>query len=262
MTSTSPTSFADLPGRDLAGGRALFTEAGPGADPYRGNLAANVDDAPGRAQRRRAELARALGRPIVWMRQTHSTRVVVVPADESPAQVDADGVVVDGRAAEAPALAVLVADCVPVLLAGAGGRVVAAVHAGRRGLAGGILTRAVEAMGRLGVPAGDVRAAIGPAICGRCYEVPAALRAEVARAHPAAWSETSWATPALDLPRAAAAELRDLGCAAIWRSARCTREDLRLHSYRREGVCGRQAGIVVPRHAAAVPESARRAALA
>ncbi len=74
-------------------------------------------------------------------------------------------------------LGVLVADCVPVLLADPGARVVGAVHAGRRGVVAGVVTAAVRALRAAG--ATHLRAVVGPAICGACYEVPAALRDEV-----------------------------------------------------------------------------------
>src|SRR5699024_12202930 len=94
------------------------------------------------------------------------------------------------------AVAVLVADCVPVLLSGPGG--VAAVHAGRKGVLGGVVPAAVAALAEEGVRA--TRAAIGPSICRRCYEVPGDLRTEASAALPAPHATTSRGTPALDLP--------------------------------------------------------------
>ena len=265
-------------GGELGGARVLFTTAGPGTEPLRANLGLHVGDDPDLVHARRSTLARGVGRPLVWMEQTHSVGVALldranaVPAhrgvDTGPGAareectgvtatapsegewgtLDADGVVIDARGwPSAPGAAVMVADCLPVLLADSSGEVVAAVHAGRKGLAGGILSRAVSLMAPLVGGADLLHALIGPAVCGRCYEVPAALRAEVARTHPASRSLTSWGTPSLDLPAGAEEELRGLGLLEVRRDGRCTREDPELHSHRRDPRCGRQVGVVLPR---------------
>ena len=124
------------------------------------------------ANRRR--LTERLGRPVVYMDQCHGAEVAVVDGvpDVPPS---CDGVVT--RSTEV-ALAVLVADCVPVLLSGSGG-VVAAVHAGRPGLVAGVVPRTLAVMRELG--AGEVDAVVGPSVCGRCYEVPAEMRDAAAR---------------------------------------------------------------------------------
>ncbi len=240
----------------LGAARVLFTQAGPGDDPLRGNFALNVRDDAGTVHRRRALLSAEVGRSLVWMEQTHSARVEVLTAEDASrwtgpewGPVDADGVVVDAREwADAPAPAVLVADCLPVLLATSDASMVAAVHAGRRGLHNGIIAECVERMiERRGRRAHlELRAIIGPAICGSCYEVPADLRDRMALTHAGAASRTSWGTPALDLPRAAREELLALGVTVDVRAWPCTREDTRLHSYRRDPSCGRQAAVVSP----------------
>src|SRR5699024_9288009 len=74
------------------------------------------------------------------------------------------------------ALAIMVADCPPVLLSDAGAGVVAAAHAGRVGLLDGVLERTVEAMSALGARAERLEVTVGPSICGSCYEVPAEVR--------------------------------------------------------------------------------------
>ena len=105
----------------------------------------------------------------------------------------------------------LVADCVPVLLADPEAGVVAAVHAGRRGLVAGVVEAAVAAMVAQGASVERVRAAIGPAIAGESYEVPAELQDEVASVVPQTRATTSWGTPALDLPAGVAAVLAAAG---------------------------------------------------
>jgi len=80
------------------------------------------------------------------------------------------------------ALAVLVADCTPVLLVDRVAGVAAAMHAGRPGMMSGIVGRTVDAMADLG--ASSISAAVGPSVCGRCYEVPEAMRAQAGRDQP------------------------------------------------------------------------------
>ena len=246
----------------LAGARVHLTEVDPGAGPLAGNVGLHVGDDPVLVRQRRQALARLVGREVVWMNQTHSTRVEVVtniegrpallgvssaldaPAPGEWGPVDADGVVIDARGwADAPGLAVQTADCLPVVMAADSGRVVAAVHAGRRGLLGGILTRAVDAIREL--VDGPIDALIGPAICGSCYEVPAQMASESEALMPGVASATSWGTPSLDLPRAAAQQLVGAGVRAHI-DPRCTLEDGDLFSYRADPACGRQALIVVP----------------
>ncbi|MFC0624305.1 peptidoglycan editing factor PgeF [Kribbella deserti] len=140
------------------------------------------------------------------------------------------------------ALCIRVADCVPILLADPVNRVAAAVHAGRPGMFAGVVPAAVDAMRELG--AQDILAIVGPHVCGRCYEVPVELRDEVAAKVPAAYAETSWGTPALDVGAGVTGQLADAGCRII-DAARCTIESDDLFSYRREGkASGRLAGVV------------------
>ena len=135
------------------------------------------------------------------------------------------------------------ADCLPVVLSAADGQIVAAVHAGRRGLLGGILGVTVERMRAL--DAGPIDALIGPAICGRCYEVPAGMADESEALMSGIRSLTSWGTPALDLPVAAASVMKGLGV-RVQVDERCTLEDPALFSYRADASCGRQALIIAP----------------
>jgi YfiH family protein len=175
--------------------------------------------------------------------QVHGADVVHVVDDRPPGPDDevpvADALVTTRRGV---GLMVRVADCVPVLLADPEAGVVGAVHSGRIGTTLDVTGRAVEEMRALG--ARDVRAWIGPHVCGRCYEVPAQLRDEVAAVVPSTRSETSWGTPALDLGAGVAAQLAAAGVPAV-SADRCTLEDERLHSYRRDGAgSGRLAAMV------------------
>lgn len=139
-------------------------------------------------------------------------------------------------------LMVRAADCVPVLLADPGARVVAAAHAGRMGMARGVVDATVARMRELG--AVEITAWIGPHICGRCYEVPEELQAEVVADEPAARATTSWGTPALDLGAGVRAQLEGAGVRVV-DASRCTFESADLYSYRRDGAAaGRQAGVI------------------
>ncbi|NNV10218.1 laccase domain-containing protein, partial [Geobacillus sp. MMMUD3] len=91
-------------------------------------------------------------------------------------------------------LVIMVADCTPVLLADTEAGVIGAVHAGRPGMAAGIVSETLSAMRELG--AREIHAVIGPSVCPRCYEVPASLRDEVAAVEPVAASVSVSGTPA------------------------------------------------------------------
>lgn len=193
-----------------------------------------------------ADLVAEVGVPFARLTQEHGNAVVVVlddpptgPGGEAPA---ADALVTPRRDV---GLMIRVADCVPVLLADPRVGVVGAAHAGRNGVALDVVGGAVAQMRELG--AHEVRAWIGPHVCGRCYEVPEAMREEIARAVPAAYAETRWGTPSLDLGAAVAAQLRSAGVAddAVRVIDGCTLEDQRFHSHRRDGArAGRFAGLV------------------
>jgi len=142
------------------------------------------------------------------------------------------------------ALAVVTADCVPVLLADARAGVVGAVHAGRVGARDGVVTRAVEAMLSLGAHEPDISVLLGPAVSGRNYEVPAAMADEVEAALPGSRTTTSTGTPGLDLRAGIACQLKALGVSAIDIDPRCTVEDVNLFSHRRGAPTGRLASVV------------------
>ena len=139
------------------------------------------------------------------------------------------------------AIAVLVADCVPVALVGE--RTVAVVHAGRRGVVAGIVDATIAAM--RDIDDGPLVGYVGPAICGRCYEVPAEMQAEVAAAVPAARTTTAAGTRGLDLPAAVRSQLVAAGVRVSGPPAPCTREDDRYYSHRRDGVTGRFAMVAM-----------------
>ena len=226
-------------------------------DTNAGNLALHVGDDAAAVLRRRARLEDVAGispRRFQYMNQVHGNEVSLVVehgtadasdagAEPSPPAPTAPAPTADALVSLGGPLAVMVADCIPLVLVGTGssGPVLSAVHAGRPGLFSGVIPAAVEQMRASG--ATDIRAWLGPSVCGNCYEVPAELRDEVAAVLPSAWSTTSWGTPALDLPGAAASQLDALGVPIEYRGP-CTLENGSLFSYRRDSRCGRFAGLV------------------
>jgi YfiH family protein len=203
-----------------------------------------VGDDPADVAANRSRVARELGVPderLVWMNQVHGTEVAVVDGPQAGPVAGTDAVVTATRGL---VLCVLVADCVPVLLADSVTGVVAAVHAGREGVRRGVVPATLSAMASLGARARHVSALLGPAVCGECYEVPAQMQADVARVTPAAAVRTRQGTAGLDLRAGIAETLRRAGIPEVVQDPRCTVEDPTLFSHRREGVTGRQAGLV------------------
>jgi purine-nucleoside/S-methyl-5'-thioadenosine phosphorylase / adenosine deaminase len=208
------------------------------------NLSAGVGDDPAAVAANRARLARELGVPVVFLQQVHGTNVAVVdsPLDEGePDHPDTDAVV---TAKPGIGLAVLAADCVPVLLADPQAGVVGAAHAGRVGAAAGVLPAVVAAMTELGARSEAIEVLLGPAVCGGCYEVPAAMRAAVDAQLPGSAVRTRAGTPGLDLRAGLYHQLVELGIGRVGADPRCTVEDKALYSHRRDGRTGRQAAIV------------------
>ncbi|OUM42787.1 polyphenol oxidase family protein [Arthrobacter sedimenti] len=220
--------------------RVAFTSAGAG------NLALHVGNDPDgvRGNRRRLEddMGIAPG-SLRFMSQTHSDRVAVVGG--TAGAPDADGMI-SPHGTEP--LAVLVADCVPIVLADAsradgGTGATAVVHAGRAGVGNGIIGSAVRSLRGLG--ARDLSAWIGPSVCGACYEVPEDMMRAMARTLPEAASRTRAGTPALDLPAAVRCQLEQSSVRVEpVQGASCTLENPALYSHRREPGSGRIAGLV------------------
>lgn len=211
------------------------------------------------------------GRGFTYLRQVHGIRVYdadsgltnsLGPGASSSYLRDqlASAQQVEELAAEADAasssqgqpLAIMVADCIPLILVGRhrqdGSPVIGVAHAGRRGLLDGVIQ--AELADLLARGAQKIQVWLGPSICGSCYEVPADMLEETSLTHPAAASQTSWGSPALDLPAAAYAILESLPeVEAIHRDFNfCTLEDDRFFSHRAytagQRPAGRLAGLV------------------
>jgi YfiH family protein len=233
----------------VSGAHFAFTDrwGGVSAAPYEElNLGGAVGDDPDAVRTNRELAAKSLGvEPdrVVWMNQVHGADVVVVdePWGSSPEIPSVDAIVTTRRGL---ALAVLTADCVPVLLADPVAGIAAAAHAGRPGMIAGVVPAALRAMTDLGAEPSRIVARTGPTVCGRCYEVPEDMRAEVSAVEPAAYAETSWGTPAVDVSAGVHAQLERLGVRDRERSPVCTRESRDHFSYRRDRTTGRLAGYV------------------
>lgn len=208
------------------------------------NLGDHVGDDPAAVAANRARLAESVGLGpdgIVWMNQVHGDRVVVVDGPVDGAIDDADGLVTTRPGL---ALAVVTADCVPVLASDPKAGVVAAVHAGRAGAKLGVVTRAVEVMLANGAHVEDISVVLGPAVSGRNYEVPDHMAADVEAALPGSRTTTARGTAGLDLRSGIARQLTELGIANVGVDPRCTVDDPSLFSHRRSAPTGRLASLV------------------
>ena len=220
-----------MAGVEPAGGaRIRFT------DRRDGDLAVGPDGpAPEVVARRRA----VADLPWTWLRQVHGGDVVVVTRPGQHAGVEADAAVTRTGGA---ALAVHTADCAPVALVSPDG-VVGVVHAGWRGLAAGVVERAVDAMRDLG--ADVIAATIGPCIRPDCYEFGAAdLDLVASRLGDVVRSTTADGRPALDVPAAVRAALAHAGVMAVDDVGTCTACSAEHWSHRARGDVARQAAVV------------------
>lgn len=225
---------------ELPGARALFTtrRGGVSEGPYASlNLGLKTADSQDAVTANRAALERNLGLRLTYVRQVHGNRVIAAPADgreaSEPPQADGQATVTHGVG-----VAVLAADCLPVAVASEGA--VAMLHAGWRGLAGGVLEEGVRAVRELG-GRGPLRGAIGPGAGPCCYEVGEDVHAAFAGRWPQARHGDN-----LDLKAVARAQLVEAGVAEVYDVAICTicSDPGLFFSHRRDrGVTGRQAGI-------------------
>jgi hypothetical protein len=199
------------------------------------NLALHVGDEPELVELNRLALGQEIGRPIQFMNQVHGNAVEHIH-EYSQSSPTADALVTRNPKL---ALAVMVADCIPLLLANE--KSIAAVHVGRKGLLNGVARSALFEMRE--IDSSPITAIIGPSICGRCYEVSKDIFEEVTSVFPHSQSQTPSGGFALDLAAALSHELEAAGVSVLDRS-QCTVEEKFLYSYRRDGVTGRQVGLI------------------
>ena len=194
------------------------------------NLALHVGDDPAIVNSNREKIG-----PAQFMNQVHGDHIEVIDA------LSVEIPTCDGLITKTPnlSLAVMVADCIPLLLVSK--EVVGAIHVGRAGLVNRIALKAIQMMRSLG--AIEIHAVLGPSICGSCYEVPFQMQQDVIADHPRAFATTRKGTPGLDLPKALIADLIAAGV-TYEASTSCTFEDELYFSHRRQNPTGRFAGVV------------------
>jgi YfiH family protein len=196
------------------------------------NLGDHVGDDPIAVAENRAQLESQIGMPIAFMQQVHGDTVVLVENNQSTPTCDA--LITTERKL---AVAVMVADCIPLLLKS--DVAVAAVHVGRKGLMNGIARKTIDAMRDLGAEV--IHSYIGPNICGGCYEVGPDIFQEVVSKYPISDSSLRSGKQTLDLVSGLKTDLKDT---VLLDLSSCVLEDNHTFSYRRDGTTGRQAGVI------------------
>jgi YfiH family protein len=166
--------------------------------------------------------------PVVFMHQSHGNKVAVI--ENETVFPEADAIVTSNKNI---ALAVRVADCLPLLLASQ--NVVAAVHVGRRGLMNQVALKAVSLMKQLG--AVQINGVVGPHICGECYEVDSQTYADVRSTYPATGEKNNY----LNLYKGLEEQLGDIKLENL---NLCTKENSKYFSHRANAEAGRQVGVI------------------
>jgi len=215
-------------------------EGGVSEGPYATlNLSYAVGDRPEHVAENRRRVLAAFGNPPSFgLDQVHGGRVVIA---QGPGTAEGDAAVTD---VPGLLLRVSVADCYPLLFEDPKSGAVGVAHAGWRGVAAGIVENTVRALQEAFQSDPEtLRVAIGPGICGRCYQVgPEVVEAVGGFARPDPGAEGRFL---LDLAAAIEARLRALGVQNVWQANRCTFEDEDLFSYRRQGrKSGRMWGVI------------------
>ncbi|HZV25670.1 MAG TPA: polyphenol oxidase family protein [Acidothermaceae bacterium] len=210
------------------------------------NLSFNVGDDPVVVRRNRRDVLQRLGvSRAAWLQAQHGALVRVVEGvlvDDAPEQqtgYEADGLV---TAATDIALGALSADCALVVLADPIAGVVGSLHCGRPGLMAGAVDAMVTALRTNG--AQQLCAAVGPTVCGSCYEVPAEMAAGVVAVVPAAFSRARSGRAGLDVRAGVIDQLQGAGVRVVRLVGGCTREDPTTFSSRRDHVTGRMGALI------------------
>jgi YfiH family protein len=240
--SDSAALRAELGGiRGVAALTTLRHGAGVSRPPFDDcNLGTRCGDAPDAVARNRGDLIARFALPAAprWLRQVHGNRVAIEPTDDEP---EADAAISRVRGV---VLAILTADCLPVVLAARDGGEVAVAHAGWRGLAGGVLEATVAAMRS---PPADIVAWMGPAAGPRVYEVGQDVFDAFVSDDPRAGSAFVATRPGhwlVDLPALARRRLLAAGLRHVHGGDLCTISDpARFFSHRRDRVTGRMATL-------------------
>ena len=211
------------------------------------NLAEHVQDDPQRVTLNRRTLEQALPDQPVWLNQVHGTDVLRIGRDPVTEGVQADASVTTERDR---VLAIMTADCLPVVLTNNAGTVLGVAHAGWRGLANGVLSQTLQAMQQAVGSIGAWRAWIGPCISQQCFQVGSDVLDAFTEIDPAlarfflmdSTTEGKWLC---DLPAMACHLLMSMGAEKANWCGLCTVSDAeqRFYSYRRDGQTGRMATV-------------------
>ena len=244
--------------------RILFTSRWGGVSypPYEElNLALHVGDDKDKVleNRHRVDSTLYLTAPhkVMYMNQTHSTKVVEIEGDEQGV-IEADALVTRKKNV---GIAVLVADCLPLLIHA--GQFTAAVHVGREGLINGIIENTLDYIARqnnlqelngevLPTKPFRIHATLGPSICGNCYTLQESHFHQIVDKHP--WISYDASNFTIDIPLSAINKIKNWerangeylsGTSIFTQVNRCTFENEEYFSHRGSGITGRFAGIVV-----------------
>ena len=239
----------DWPAPANVGALATTRSGGHSAAPFDSlNLGDHVDDAPEKVAANRAELQNLLGETVdcQWLRQVHGTQVAEL---ENAGEVAREVIEADASMTRTTGVACLVmtADCLPVLFCDRAGTVVAAAHAGWRGLVDGVLEQTINSMA---VEPEQLMCWLGPAIGPQAFEIGPEVRAAFVAAQPEAEAAFELSDPTTerwlaDIYQLARLRLNRTGITAIYGGGLCTHTDVeRFFSYRRDGRTGRMASLV------------------
>lgn len=224
--------------------RFAFTSrlGGFSAAPYDSlNLSFNVGDDPVVVRRNRRDLLERLSVPrAAWLQAQHGALMQVVDEESGPELgYEADGLLTSSTDISLGALS---ADCALVVLADSAAGLVGSLHCGRPGLLAGAVNAMVSSMRANG--AQQIRAAVGPTVCGSCYEVPAEMAAAVVAVVPAAFARAESGGAGLDVRAGVIDQLQRAGVRVARLVGGCTREDPTTFSYRRDKVTGRMGALI------------------
>ncbi|WP_325050600.1 peptidoglycan editing factor PgeF [Pseudoalteromonas sp. T1lg48] len=242
LSMFEPTWHATAHAPAQVGALQTIRQGGVSLGQYQGfNLGYHVGDDPSHVAQNRDLLNAHLPAPAHFVQQVHGTHIHTLVDRSDTAHIEADGLFT--RCTQTP-LAIMTADCLPVLLASDDGREIAALHCGWRSLQGGIIEKAIPLFN---APAAKISAWLGPAIGPNAFEVGAEVKAQflaLDSAHELAFKAHGDKFLA-DLPLLATQKLQRLGLTAITNANQCTHSlPERFFSYRRDGQTGRMASVI------------------
>ncbi|TMP27330.1 peptidoglycan editing factor PgeF [Pseudoalteromonas rubra] len=236
--------YPDWPLQGVVGTLSTTRQGGVSAAPFDGfNLACHVGDNPQAVADNRAQLQAQVPVPIVWLEQVHGNTVILAE-DQYDITHTPPADAIFTRSSQF-ALAIMTADCLPVLIASQDGQEIAAVHCGWRPLVAGILAKTLA---HFKTPASQLHAWLGPAIGPQAFEVGKEVVDQfvaLSRVHSQAFVRQENGQYLADIYLLARQQLSELGVTAVSEHAQCTVSNPEhFFSYRRDGRCGRMASLI------------------